>query len=121
MVQGGDPIAEAQVCPGIEGMPVRIMGGNPVQQGDCVMIPVGQDVVFSGFEFRIVIIPGPVPGLLLVLLTAEEGGEWIKAETEITEGILLLAAAVIVLAVAALGVAALGSSPGASEGIVIAG
>ncbi len=53
MVQSGDPVAEAQVSPGIEGMPVGVMGGNPVQQGDGVMVPVGQDVVLSGLEFRI--------------------------------------------------------------------
>ena len=68
------------------------------------MITVGQDVILRGFQFRIRIVPGAVTGLLLIaLLAAEEGGEGIKAETEIPEGILLLtAASVAVLAVTAL-------------------
>ena len=122
MIQGGDPVAEAQVGPGIEGMPVRVMGGNPVQQGDGVMIPVGQDVVFSGLEFRIRVAAGAVLSpLLLVLLAAEEGGEGIKAEPEIPEGILLLTAAVIALVIAVLAVAALRAAPCAAECIVSTG
>ena len=122
MIQGGDPVSESQVSPGIEGMPVSVMGGNPVQQGDGVMITVSQDVVFSGFKLRIRVAAGAVLSpLLLVLLAAEESGEGIKAKPEIPEGILLLVSSVITLVIAVLAVAALRAAPCAAEGIVITG
>ena len=100
-------------------MPVSVMIGNPVQQGNRVMITVGQDVILRGFQFRIRIVPGAITGLLLIaLLAAEEGGEGIKAETEIPEGILLLTAALLIITVAVAALAA-GTAPGAAEGIAV--
>ena len=100
MIQRGDPVAQTKVRLCIEGVPVRVMRRYPVQETDCVIIPVCKHMIFGGLQLRIGIGAGTIAGLLR-LGAAEESGERIKAEAEIPERVPVLTALAALPAVSA--------------------
>ena len=79
MIQCGNPVAKRDFSTGIKRMPVSVMGGNTVQETDGLIVAVGEDVVLSGFQFRIGIAAGPEAGALLLLASLPQEANAVAA------------------------------------------